>query len=36
MNEKPEKDMVLERLASLLTTILEKYADKVDLKKLSD
>ena len=36
MNEKVERDMALERLASLLADILEKYADKVDLKNLSD
>ncbi len=36
MSEKSEKDMALERLASLLAAILEKYADKVDLKNLFD
>lgn len=36
MNKQSEKDMALERLASLLAAILEKYADKVDLKSLSD
>ena len=36
MNKQSEKDMALERLASLLATILEKYADKIDLKNLSD
>ena len=36
MNKQSEKDMALERFASLLAAILEKYADKVDLKSLSD
>lgn len=34
METKTEKDMALERFASLLASLLEKYAEKVDVKNL--
>lgn len=36
MDNKTEKDMALERFASLLASILEKYAERVDLNNLPD
>lgn len=34
MENKTEKDMAIERFASLLASLLEKYAEKVDIKSL--
>ena len=34
MDNRTEKDMALERLANLLASILEKYAEKVDWNEL--
>ncbi len=34
METKTEKDMALERFASLLASLLEKYAEKIDFKNL--
>lgn len=36
MENKTEKDMALERFASLLASLLEKYAEKVDIKSLPE
>ena len=36
MENRTEKDIALERFAALLASILEKYAEKVDVNSLPD